>query len=352
MDRETQASMERGFGVDFSRVRIHSDAGARRASEALNAEAFTFGRDIYFAAGCFVPDSKRGRHLLAHELAHTIQQGQSRPLRRSASHQGVTGLVDRPEETAQREESAPLGNETVAPVEATIQRSATWKGAAVHETLNLADVILGGALPATWAVLNGKKLDAKSVADAAIKPPGVTTSGSGKHWTAKIGRVPDQEGGADETVLAPGPWAKTQPKATVRAALGLAACAGTGDTTFSAHGKPSDDAVYKANRNHEDHHVDDDKVAFDEAIEAWDAKVQEAKNKGTEFNGQTAAAATAALWAAMGNTPKDAAWAYATQASAKGTAYHTTAAGGKMSATNPAANTDCSTTSVDVTNPA
>ena len=81
MEPETQSFMQRRFGADFSSVRIHTDASAARISREMGAQAFTIGRDVYFAAGHYAPHSDRGRHLLAHELAHTIQQGHSRSQR-------------------------------------------------------------------------------------------------------------------------------------------------------------------------------------------------------------------------------------------------------------------------------
>jgi hypothetical protein len=60
-------------GIDFSSVRLHP-AGAERACRALRARAFTVGRDIYFAAGAFAPHTPGGLRLLAHEVAHVVQQ--------------------------------------------------------------------------------------------------------------------------------------------------------------------------------------------------------------------------------------------------------------------------------------
>ncbi len=71
----TRSFMESRFGADFSPVRVHADNSAAQLSEQLNARAFTVGRDIYFNRDKFSPDSADGRHLLAHELTHTIQQG-------------------------------------------------------------------------------------------------------------------------------------------------------------------------------------------------------------------------------------------------------------------------------------
>lgn len=67
--------MEPRFGADFSGVRIHTDGVAARLSHQLGAEAFTIGNAIAFGRDRFQPDSETGRELIAHELAHTIQQG-------------------------------------------------------------------------------------------------------------------------------------------------------------------------------------------------------------------------------------------------------------------------------------
>ena len=63
------------FGHDFSQVRVHADAAAAQSARSLNALAYTVGRDIVFDAGRYDPNSVAGRRLLAHELAHVVQQG-------------------------------------------------------------------------------------------------------------------------------------------------------------------------------------------------------------------------------------------------------------------------------------
>ncbi|MBR0565471.1 DUF4157 domain-containing protein [Azoarcus sp. L1K30] len=67
---------ESRFGHDFSHVRIHTDAQAAQSAAAVSARAYTVGRDIVFNRGEFQPGSHQGRHLLAHELTHVIQQAQ------------------------------------------------------------------------------------------------------------------------------------------------------------------------------------------------------------------------------------------------------------------------------------
>lgn len=71
----TRSFFESRFGRDFGDVRIHRGARAAGAAASLDARAFTVGRDIAFGAGEFAPETRRGRHLLAHELTHVVQQG-------------------------------------------------------------------------------------------------------------------------------------------------------------------------------------------------------------------------------------------------------------------------------------
>lgn len=74
MDAQTLSEMESGFGADFNNVKIHNDLGASQMSKEIGAQAFTHGNDIYFNKGKYNPNSREGKHLLAHELTHTIQQ--------------------------------------------------------------------------------------------------------------------------------------------------------------------------------------------------------------------------------------------------------------------------------------
>ncbi|MBQ4805301.1 DUF4157 domain-containing protein [Aquimarina sp. MMG015] len=77
LPKETKVQMESGFGTDFSNVRVHTDSNAKQMSQNMGAQAFTHGNDIYFNEGKFDTSSNSGKHLLAHELTHTVQQGAS-----------------------------------------------------------------------------------------------------------------------------------------------------------------------------------------------------------------------------------------------------------------------------------
>jgi hypothetical protein len=74
LDYSTRGLMESRFATNLSDVRVHTDGGAADSADALAANAYTTGRDIYFAAGKYAPASREGQHLLAHELTHTVQQ--------------------------------------------------------------------------------------------------------------------------------------------------------------------------------------------------------------------------------------------------------------------------------------
>ncbi|UCF91853.1 MAG: DUF4157 domain-containing protein [Desulfobacterales bacterium] len=74
LDPATRAFMEPRFGRDFSQVRVHTDAKASESARVVNSVAYTVGQDAVFGQGRFAPFSMAGRQLLAHELAHTVQQ--------------------------------------------------------------------------------------------------------------------------------------------------------------------------------------------------------------------------------------------------------------------------------------
>ena len=73
LDAATRGFMEPRFGADFSRVRIHTDDRAAASAQAVNARAYTVGDHVVFDRNQYAPSSREGRHLLAHELAHTLQ---------------------------------------------------------------------------------------------------------------------------------------------------------------------------------------------------------------------------------------------------------------------------------------
>ncbi len=116
--------MESAFGANFGAVRVHTDEPAHALSADLGARAFTTGSDIFFARKEFDTSSARGKHVLAHELAHVVQQGGApasvgrllAPLDRSINRQAEWAtLADLVKEyNAKRDDESPVRLEAIA----------------------------------------------------------------------------------------------------------------------------------------------------------------------------------------------------------------------------------------------
>lgn len=106
LDSVTRGFMESRFGHDFSQVRIHTDAQAAESARSVDAKAYTVGHDIAFDQGHYDPRTESGQHLLAHELAHTIQQ-------QGLQRTGISSLADQGPEYQRLEREADLAAERV-----------------------------------------------------------------------------------------------------------------------------------------------------------------------------------------------------------------------------------------------
>ena len=95
LDKNTENLMSAGFGFDFSKVKIHTSDVAAKMNQQLQARAFTVGNDIYFNKNNYDPATRGGRHLLAHELTHTVQQSSNLLIMRKS-------LSDLPETTRKK----------------------------------------------------------------------------------------------------------------------------------------------------------------------------------------------------------------------------------------------------------
>ncbi|MBX3117503.1 MAG: DUF4157 domain-containing protein [Fimbriimonadaceae bacterium] len=89
LDAPVRNTMESRFGTDFSNVRIHTDSRAAESARAVGAQAYTFGPNIVFDHGRYNPSVPTGQKLLAHELAHTIQQGGLQQMANDAPEVGL-----------------------------------------------------------------------------------------------------------------------------------------------------------------------------------------------------------------------------------------------------------------------
>jgi hypothetical protein len=100
LDDAIRIKMEQGFGADFSSVRVHTGGRADTLNRSLNARAFTVGNDVFFGKGQYNSGSSSGQKLIAHELTHTVQQGdaglQRSPFLTAVQRQsGTIGLIQR-----------------------------------------------------------------------------------------------------------------------------------------------------------------------------------------------------------------------------------------------------------------
>lgn len=75
LDKTTRDYFEPRFGMDFSRIRVHTGSKAEDSASSINAHAYTLGNNVVFGRGQYQPQTIRGKRLLAHELTHTMQQG-------------------------------------------------------------------------------------------------------------------------------------------------------------------------------------------------------------------------------------------------------------------------------------
>ena len=105
LDSSTREFMESRFRYDFSNVRIHTNENAARSAQDFNAMAYTIGNRVVFGKGQYSPNTVKGRKVLAHELAHVVQQHRERV--KLSNQQLVIYRQPPPPERAQVESSEP-----------------------------------------------------------------------------------------------------------------------------------------------------------------------------------------------------------------------------------------------------
>ncbi len=446
LDTATRHFMETGFGHDFSQVQVHTGMAAASAARAVNALAYTVGRHVVFDADQYAPGTAGGRRLLAHELAHVVQQRNAAPTPQFQLR--INDSDDRFEQEAdaaatlisaqttfhsrlagsgtdQTEEELPFSQAIASPLPALsstgsvrLQRTARFVPGPVHSVWNIADHIATGdmTLGFTPPVLNGRQIMSAAQARQAIQRPTIernlpniqapsaTTavdtlaqlaspdpihapliaeyrrrsglppggvSETGEHrgpsdaeikyrifeeTDCRITALPTNEGSFTMTLPSAGPWQVATSKANVAARmtqLGLtppATCT-TGDTTFSINGSPSDGDLVANTRTHEEHHAADHERVFNAVMLPWDAALTRVFNAGTTFQEANPTSCEAALYRAVGRTPDQVANSLWSGWIGANNAFHASAAGATATASNPMANADCTTSSIDVFHP-
>jgi Domain of unknown function (DUF4157) len=133
-----RAAIEPTLGHSFADVLVYDDSAAHSSADALGASAFTVGQDVYFARGLYEPESPRGIHLLAHELAHTVQQRDTAPgaqlemagpgSEEEAHHAADAAVAGVPASIAKRGGAGTIAREPAAAKETEAQRAQRLAG--------------------------------------------------------------------------------------------------------------------------------------------------------------------------------------------------------------------------------
>src|SRR5262245_3164109 len=111
--------LEGRMGADFSDVRVHTGPKADESARSINAQAYTVGSDVVVRSGAYEPDTPSGRHVLAHELTHVMQQ-KAGPVSGTPAGGGISisDPSDSFEQAATRNASQVMAGEPAAPVAA------------------------------------------------------------------------------------------------------------------------------------------------------------------------------------------------------------------------------------------
>lgn len=134
MESGTRSFMEERMGADFSDVRIHTGAKADESARSISAQAYTVGSDVVFRSGAYQPDSDSGRHVLAHELAHVVQQ-KAGPVEGTPAPGGISisSPSDQFEQAAERSAASVMSSETASPAPAAAGAPVTAQRASEEE---------------------------------------------------------------------------------------------------------------------------------------------------------------------------------------------------------------------------
>jgi len=170
LDSGTRHTMEARFQHSFAQVRVHDDAMAHRSAEALGARAYAAGPHLVFGPGAGAPERAEGGWLLAHELAHVVQQSGTGRAAVTSLAAGLEREADGAADRAVRGEAAGVGPATAAPG---IQRQPKGDGDG------------DGAAPLVESLAGGLTLDAFASDSAALTPAHMAAIATWKLWMAE-----------------------------------------------------------------------------------------------------------------------------------------------------------------------
>ena len=188
-----RSRMEAGFGAGFGDVRIHSGGAAGAAAAALGAEAFASGNSIAFAPGLYRPGTTAGDALIAHELAHVVQQRRAGAGGAVQMHQALSSPGEAAEVAADRAAAtvlaggrATVGTGGLSLRDRILRRARPGAGSlAVSPALSQAPAQPGAVAPGSGPVLT-------PVMTARVSPAGGEVTGLGRAMPAAAPKGPDE----------------------------------------------------------------------------------------------------------------------------------------------------------------
>ena len=196
LDRSTRAFFEPRFGHDFSQVRVHTGERAVRSAQAVQARAYTVGRDVVFGSREYSPGTPAGQLLLAHELTHVVQQGHGLQLGPDVGANGSQRNLARSTLRLQRQDD---GNQDTGPV---AQADSGTQAGSVAQAGSQAG---GSAAPAAPAASAGSCTPIGAAAGAACTEsnPLVKDDSSGKYvlWNGWLRKCAPQLNDSQQAVV-------------------------------------------------------------------------------------------------------------------------------------------------------
>jgi Domain of unknown function (DUF4157) len=193
----TRGFMEQRFGHDFSEVRIHTGGPARESAEAISARAYTVGSNVVFGREHYAPDTSDGKLVLAHELAHVVQQsrgGAAPPL-------DPTSSLERAADAAATIAIARSGPVSVEGASGIGLARLTWKD--VAKRVRPVAGLLGGSLGEKVVV--GAAVRAETITGPDVPKPAEHLVNQGAEALSKLAPKPRQAPTSAPPAVATGP---------------------------------------------------------------------------------------------------------------------------------------------------
>ena len=328
-----------GYSMDDVKVHYNSDKPAQ-----LQAHAYAQGTNIHLGPGqekhlaheaWHVVQQKQGRVQATRQLKGKIQLNDDSRLEKEADIMGAKALqmkasnADHTDSQADGGNLAGIGSSNMEVVQRAINLAHT-----VQNTLNIAtmraarDETSGFTPPVVNGTEYAPGAAANWVENNFLAPTITTVQGEDGIYRATVTAVQANTLGYNMYLPTAPPWNAVAPKAATLSYYGVPPMDGNGNVNLVVEGDPNNATFLQQVRAHEDVHAADIDRAITQILVPWDNALQQMMNNGTEFQGETQAAAELALWNAVGGDVAQVCGNLDAQWTADNNAYHASHAGG------------------------